>query len=373
MSDIHPRLFIVTPDGASDAFRTLWPVLAAGCGATLICTPHLDPLTAGDDDVVVLGATGSAHKSALVDALQSRGIAVTMVADASGGANAPTFALPADQERLGAWIAAAIDQRRLAAARAKFTGAERDKYRFDDIVGASEALDAVRASVTRLIPAATKPVFLTGESGTGKTHVARTIHYQGPRQSAQLVALDCATAAEGVLQLALLGREDDTHITPGFLELARGGTLLLNGFPLLMPRLQDTVLRAMDERAIRRIGGSDWIPVDVRIFATSETAPDATPEHDVLRRAEPIRLPPLRERRDDILPLARHFIARFAVEYDRPAFALNRADASELTARDWPGNVRELRGLIERITLLATASSVRLSDALTPRAPSAEP
>lgn len=326
-----PRLVVLT---TNHAFATLWPALAESCGVPLVVATL--PVVAGDDVT-----------------LRARADAVTV--------DHRTFRLPDDQDILGSWLRDRFDQLRSRAAHARFTADERTKYRFDGIVGTSAALTAALASAARVIPDRRTPVILTGESGTGKALVARAIHYEGPRQSAPFVEVDCTATSATIL----FGHERK----PGLFELAAGGTLLLNAITTLTAPLQESLLRAMDEGAIRRVGASEPIQVDVRMVAASHVDPAHAVEQGVLRQDlhqrfthDPITLPPLRARRDDIIPLTSFFVRRFAAEYDRPDAAVSTDAQHALTTRDWPGNVRELRTVVERTLLLSTISTMTLPD-----------
>jgi DNA-binding NtrC family response regulator len=168
-----------------------------------------------------------------------------------------------------------------------------------------------------------------------------------------------------LLESELFGHEkgaftDATATKPGLFEVANGGTLFLDEIGHLPLSLQGKLLRALEERAVRRVGGTRTIEVDVRIMAASHVELRAAVRRGEFREdlffrlnVIPLELPPLRARREDIVPLARHFLARFAEQYGIPAPSLGAAAARALTMRDWPGNVRELRNAIERALLLA--------------------
>jgi DNA-binding NtrC family response regulator len=247
---------------------------------------------------------------------------VTLTATPQGAVlDGRQFSLPNDQDRLTSWLRKQFDELRAREAHASFTAGERTKYRFEDIVGMS----AVLGKAANVIPDRSAPVILTGETGTGKTLLARAIHYEGPRRSAPFVEVDCTQTSAR----ALFG--DDRQ--PGVVDLASGGTLVLNSI---------TSLSAMLLGAIAEGG------FDVRTIAASHIdLPDT-----LCRRlgAEPIPLPPLRARRNEIIPLARYFVDGFGGEHAH-------VDYTELEARDWPGNVRELKNVVERALLLSTPAA----------------
>jgi DNA-binding NtrC family response regulator len=331
VTETQPRLVVLT---TNHAFATLWAALAESCGVPLVVTTL--PVVAGDDVTLRAGTD-----------------AVTV--------GHRTFRLPDDQDNHASWLRDRFDQLRSRAARVRFTAAERTKYRFDGIVGTSAALTAALASASRVIPDLRTPVMLTGENGTGKALMARAIHYEGPRQSAPFVEVDCAATSA----TTLFGHERK----PGLFELAAGGTLLLNAITNLAAPLQESLLRAIDEGAIRRVGASQPIEIDVRTVAASHLDLADAVERGVLREDlhrrfthDPITLPPLRARRDDIIPLTNYFVQRFAAEYDRPEAAVSTDAQHALTTHDWPGNVRELRSVVERTLLLSTISTMTLPD-----------
>jgi DNA-binding NtrC family response regulator len=324
---MQPRLVVLT---TNQTYASLWPALAQSCGVPLLVSPT--PIV-GSDDVTLhasLDAVTVDHRS---------------------------FRLPEEQDRLGSWIRDRFDQMRSHAARVRFTAGERTKYRFEGIVGTSAALTAALVSAARVIPDRA-PVMLTGESGTGKRLMARAIHYEGPRQSAPFVEVDCSATSATVL----FGQDRK----PGLFELSAGGTLLLNAVTTLSPPLQESVLRAIDEGTIRRVGATKRIQIDVRTVAASHVdltdAVERGEFRDDLRQRfhhDPITLPPLRARRDDIIPLTNFFVRRFATEYERPEAAIS---TDTLVTRDWPGNVRELRSVVERELLLSTIPPMTLPD-----------
>jgi DNA-binding NtrC family response regulator len=360
----------------SDSFAAQWPLLAAECGLELVL--HAEPAAVAclTDAIALVSAGGHEDElSAALAELPTNGLAIAAVgADSShrvasaavrAGAD-EYFVLPTDYELLRSWTrehAARLAARR---DRSTFVAAERGKYRFDEILGESRALHQALERAARVIPHPGVTVLITGETGTGKELVARAIHYNGPRRDAPFVDVNCAAIPDLLLESELFGHEKGaftsaTATKPGLFELANGGTLFLDEIGHLPLSLQGKLLRALEERTVRRVGGTRSIPVDVRVIAATHVNLAASVRRgefreDLYYRLEvmAIELPPLRARRDDILPLARHFLARFAAQYGVPTPRLSASAEQALKTRDWPGNVRELRNAIERAVLLAT-------------------
>jgi two-component system response regulator AtoC len=209
-------------------------------------------------------------------------------------------------------------------------------------------------------------VLLTGESGTGKEVAARLLHETSPRAKEPFIAINCAVLTKELLESELFGHEKGAFTGAhaqrrGRIELANGGTFFLDELGELDPSLQAKLLRVLEERRFERLGGSTPVTVDVRWVAATNRdlramARDGTFREDLYHRLAvfPIRLPPLRERREDIVPLAKSLLAQLSTSAARPApVRLDDAAAARLQREDWPGNVRELRNVLERAMILA--------------------
>ena len=230
--------------------------------------------------------------------------------------------------------------------------------------------EAIRLA-EQVAPSATT-VLLSGESGTGKEILARALHAMSPRSERFFVAANCAAIPESLLETELFGHQKGAFtgaaaMRKGLFERADGGTLFLDEVSEMTPHLQAKVLRVLQEREFERVGGEQTIRVDVRIIAATNKDLRQLVEagrfrEDLFYRlfVFHIHLPPLRERREDILPLADHFVRQFAAETGKTIGGLTPEAQEALAAHHWPGNIRELRNAIERAVVLCTS---RLIDA----------
>ena len=242
---------------------------------------------------------------------------------------------------------------------------------FDQLVGRSPAMRRVYERV-RQIADTTATVLITGESGTGKELIARAIHRQGARRERPFVAVNCAALPAELLESELFGHErgafTGAHTRKlGKFEVAHTGTLLLDEVGTLRLDLQPKLLRALQEREIERVGGGRAIPVDVRIIANSnadlrQAVAAGRFREDLYYRLHvvPIAVPPLRDRREDVAPLARHFLAKYAGQFGKPVTDLSPGALEALERYHWPGNVRELENIVARSVALASAPVVQL-------------
>ena len=241
------------------------------------------------------------------------------------------------------------------------------------LIGDSPAMLAMRGTIQRLA-AIDLPVLILGESGTGKEVVAQSLHYQGPRADRPFVAVNCAALTETLLESELFGHEkgaftDAREMHRGKFEVAEGGTILLDEIGDMSPGGQAKLLRVLEQKVITRVGGSQSIPINARVIAaTNAHLADAVRakkfREDLYFRLNVVTLdlPPLRDRSDDVLPLAEHFLNGFAIQARRPKLQLSAEARKRLQAHTWPGNVRELRNLMERVAFLAPGEKVEADD-----------
>jgi len=256
------------------------------------------------------------------------------------------------------------EQVRLEAQNAYLWDEIRSAQNFGDLLGGSRAIRQVTQQIQLVAPTGAA-VLVTGESGTGKELVARAIHDRSPRKGRALITVNCGAVPENLFESEFFGHVKGAFTGAlkdkvGRFELADGGTLFLDEISEMPVAMQAKLLRVLQEQELERVGDTRKRKIDVRIVAATNL--DLTQAVDAGRFRQdlyyrlsvfPIELPPLRERRDDIPPLAAHFAAQAARRMNRPAPRLTPAAMDQLTAYDWPGNVRELQNAIERAVILA--------------------
>jgi two-component system response regulator AtoC len=244
------------------------------------------------------------------------------------------------------------------------------------IVAHDRAMQAVLGQV-RKVAATDATVLLLGESGTGKEVLSRVLHRESKRAAGPFVAVNCAAISEALLESEMFGHEKGSFTGAvsnhrGRFELADGGTLFLDEVSELRPQLQAKLLRILQERRFERVGGTRTIEVDVRIVAATnsdlaEAMRAGRFREDLYHRLAvfPIRIPPLRERLADIIPLAEDLLARIARQLGRTALTLDEAARARLASYAWPGNVRELGNVLERAAILAEGTVLGAEQILT--------
>jgi DNA-binding NtrC family response regulator len=266
--------------------------------------------------------------------------------------------LPPDPELIAAVLAAVADDSR-------------------ELIWRDAAMQRVM-TLAQQVAASDASVLITGESGTGKEVLARYVHARSGRARKAFICVNCAAIPENLLESELFGHEKGAFTGAvarriGKFEEANGGTLLLDEISEMDIRLQAKLLRAIQERVIDRVGGGKPVPVDLRIIATSnrnlaQAARDGEFREDLLFRLNVVNLkiPPLRERPDDIMALASHFIGKYAKANGLPVRPLSADAARTLKANRWPGNVRELENTIHRAVLLTSGEEIGIEGLMTP-------
>jgi two-component system nitrogen regulation response regulator NtrX len=229
----------------------------------------------------------------------------------------------------------------------------------DQLHGSSVAINTVRATLKRVAPTGSR-VLISGPPGVGKEIAARMIHQWSPRAKAPFIVLSAAMMSPERVEEELFGSEAEGTVRPGLLEHAHGGTLFLDEIADMPLTTQGKILRVLTDQSYHRVGGTRPVKVDVRVLsATSRNLQDEISagrfREDLFYRLNvvPVRLPPLRERREDIPELVSHFLARFAVDRRMPPLRISEEAMAALQAHEWPGNVRQLRNTIERTIILA--------------------
>jgi DNA-binding NtrC family response regulator len=242
-----------------------------------------------------------------------------------------------------------------------------------DLVVAAPAMRRIYALVDRIADSSLS-VLILGETGVGKEVVAEAIHARSSRRAGPIVKINCASLPENLLESELFGHERGSFTGAdrrkiGFFEAAAGGSIFLDEIGEMAPALQAKMLRVLERKVITRVGGTDEIPVDVRIIAATHRDAEAEVRAGRFREDLYFRLagftlavPPLRDRIEEIVPLAQHFARRVAEELGQPAPQLSDDAQLALRSHDWPGNVRELRNALERAVVVQTSGTITAED-----------
>lgn len=267
----------------------------------------------------------------------------------------------------------ALEHRRLKEENQQLREAAAEQRLPSTMIGQSPAMQAIYAVVNR-VAATDATVLITGESGTGKELVAQAVHQRSARAAAPLVAFNCAALPESMIDSELFGHArgaftDAKALHKGLFVQAHGGTLFLDEIGEMPLGMQVKLLRALQERVVRPVGGEREIGFDARLVAaTSRDLQTDVAEgrfrEDLFYRLNviPIHMPPLRARGHDILAIADYYIQRFALRFDKPVTGLSAPAADKLLAYSWPGNVRELQNCLERAVVLAQSEWIMLDD-----------
>ncbi len=244
---------------------------------------------------------------------------------------------------------------------------------FDEIIGTSNPLKVVLSRIAKVAPTDSS-VLITGETGTGKERVARAIHKKSRRTERAFVSVNCAAIPHDLIPSELFGHEKGaftgaTQKRLGRFELADGGTIFLDEVGDLLPDTQVALLRVLQEREFERVGGGLPIHVDVRVIAATNRDLEAAVANGTFRQdlfyrlnVFPIEVPPLRERKDDILLLVEYFVHRFATKAGKDIRSIEKKTLDLLQSYDWPGNIRELQNVIERSVILTTGEAFSVDE-----------
>ena len=385
-----PRLSVVT---LSNAFERFWNDLGQDLGVAIDVLPAAELPTLHPEAAALIVAAGAAERDA-IHWLQSHAVSdgrptlvvgtdpgrrTAMQLVASGASD--YFAFPDDLEIFRNAVAAAL--RAWPARPGPSTDGQEDP--FAGIVGQSEVMKKELARAARLLSHRNARVLILGETGTGKELLARAIHDGGPRRGTPFVAVNCSAFPEHLIESELFGHErgafTDAHAAkPGLFEVADTGTLFLDEIGDLPAPLQAKLLRVLEDKQIRRVGGTRSRAVDVRVLAATndrlaERVSQGSFREDLFFRlsAVAIRLPPLRERGDDVILIARALLQQLAEEHGLPVPTLTPEVRSRLRTHPWPGNVRELKNAVERALLLSGTGQLDPDELVSPASPPAPP
>jgi two-component system response regulator HydG len=313
-----------------------------------------------DPDAVVVVITGHGTVQSAVEAMRA-------------GAFDYLLKPVATNDALRLVVERGIERRRLVAENRRLRESLSPHVAFDKLIGRSPAMEAVFELIQKAARSEAN-ILIQGESGTGKELVARAIHANSPRAAEVFIPVDCAALPEQLLESELFGHERGAftgadRTKPGMFEVADRGTLLLDEVGELPLGLQAKLLRALQEREIRRVGGTKLLPVDVRLVsATNRDLAEAVRKRefreDLFYRVNviPIPLPPLRDRNGDVPVLAYHFLGRYGRNRERPLEGIDADALAILEGYAWPGNIRELQNVIERACALADGPTLRVRD-----------
>jgi len=276
---------------------------------------------------------------------------------------------PFNTEVLRFRIRKELDRKRLQQENVLLKRAMHSAHQFTNIIGNSSSMLQVFEMVETIAPTGST-VLITGESGTGKELVARAIHVRSPRSDRPFVAVNCGALTETLLESELFGHMRGAFTgadanRKGLIEVAEKGTIFLDEIGEMSPMLQVKILRVLQERKFRRVGGTEEVDADIRIIAATnrdlaKMVAEGQFREDLFYRINviPVRLPSLRERVDDIPLLAGHFVAKFAEQMRKSITGISGAAMACLQAHTWPGNVRELENAMERAVALERTPSI---------------
>jgi len=367
--------------GSAEAFAEAWAPLAARLAMSMVREEEPVALSGRPVAAVILSCGGEEDRAIdrlheayragieaplVIGAEPDHRLAVELMARGAAG----YFALPGDLERLEAELGRRLQAIGRSPSAATGPVSRAGAFDFRPILGEDPSLGETLEQAARVIPGGRATVLITGETGTGKELLAQAIHRNGPRGGQPFVAVNCSAIPANLLESELFGHEkgaftDARASKPGLFEAAEGGTLFLDEVSTLPLELQGKLLRVLETREVRRVGGVRSNVVDVRILAAanvnllSEVREGRFREDLYYRLAVvTLKLPALRERGDDPLLLARHFLSRLSEEYGLPQASLTPEAVAAIRRHTWPGNIRELRNAIERALLMSDGPEV---------------
>ena len=280
---------------------------------------------------------------------------------------------PVNFDELAVTTKNALETTKLKTEVEELRGQVRRKTGYHEVIGVSKKMAEVMSFVRKVAASEATTILIQGESGTGKDLIAKAIHYESARHEKPFVPINCSAIPETLMEAELFGHErgaftDAKTMKKGLFEVADGGTLFLDEIGELSPLLQAKLLRVLEDQVIRRIGGIRDMQVDVRVIAASNRDLEKAVREGQFRQDLYYRLaiisiflPPLRERKDDILPMVEFFVERYNRRFKKSIRGVSDDSRKLLLSHDWPGNVRELKNAIERAMILEEADSLRPS------------
>lgn len=368
-----PQISVVTP---SESFGELWPDMAEFAGARLERASTVGEIRFLQQSCGVLVAAGGVEDCSIsiLRELAAAGAPESVVVGSEkdyrlvaailreGATN--YYAFPDDVSLCRSWMADRIQRHEDRLNGERFAADERNHFDFSKMIGSSPALRLALQRAARVIPMGNSTILICGETGTGKELLARAIHYNGRRATGPFVEINCSALPENLLEAELFGYEagafTDARIAkPGLIEVAHEGTLFLDEIGDLSATLQAKLLRVLEEKRVRRLGSVREVDIDLRVVAATHIDLQAAVQEGRFREdlyyrlnVVPIRLPALRDRGEDVLQIAEHFLDRFSRQYELHRPAISADVRRVLKSHRWPGNIRELRNSIERAVLL---------------------
>lgn len=280
---------------------------------------------------------------------------------------------PFDPNELGVLIEKILDSQAQARENLYLKEQYKERSRFESMIGQSRAMQQVFDLIVDVAPT-NATVLITGETGTGKGLAAKAIHTNSPQSQGPFVVVNCGAIPEHLMESELFGYQkgaftDAKETKKGRLELAHGGTLFLDEIGEISMRMQIDLLRILEDRIFYRVGGTQPLEVDFRVIAATNRDLQKALQTGLFREdlyyrlnVVSFRMPPLRERKEDLPLLAEHFLNRFAQETNKSIDHISRAAMDEIMLYDWPGNVRELENAIERAVVVCKGPHIMLED-----------
>jgi DNA-binding NtrC family response regulator len=354
-------------DAAADVAEALLPVIEGEIDLVLC-----DLALPGGGGLSLLQQVRAQHPDTAVVLLSAFGSVQDAVQAMQNGA-ADFLGKPFANDQVLVAVDRALEKTALQKENLALRTALDDRLRLDNVIGTDPRMQAIFKTVKAVADTRTT-VLITGESGTGKTLLARSLHALSARRNGPFVEVNCGALPETLLESELFGHQKGAFTGAvrdkvGKFEAASGGTIFLDEVGTSSPAFQVKLLRVLQDRVIERVGDTRTIPVDVRIVLATNKDLEAAVRagqfrEDLYYRINviTIEMPPLRERQSDVATLAEHFLRRFASEHGRPALTFTPRALAALVQAPWPGNVRQLENLVERAVVLSQGKTIDLPD-----------